>query len=125
MAADAPAVAGSSGDLEKRIQATKERCECGQGGTALSHADLKHGSEAATVRQYLDNGNRIEVWWNPSNAHRIELCQVDKDLYGLRVLKNVDGKWEEITDFLKSKMSNLSQVEQYLTNSGATKIWVK
>jgi len=94
-------------------------------GTALSHADLKHGSEAATVRQYLDNGNRIEVWWNPSNAHRIELCQVDKDLYGLRVLKNVDGKWEEITAFLKSKMSNLSQVEQYLTNSGATKIWVK
>ena len=94
-------------------------------GLAITHADVKHGSEAATVRQCLDNGNRIEVWWNPSNAHRIELCKVDDSLYGLRVLKNVNGKWEEITAFLKSKMSNLSQVEQYLTNSGAEKIWMK
>lgn len=94
-------------------------------GTALSHATERHGTDAQSVRDCIEQQGYMQVWWNADNEHRIEVCQVDEHTWGLRVLKRISGKWQEITAFVRHQATTIEEVDQYLTNSGANMTWTR
>jgi len=87
-----------------------------------SHA-AKHGeSVAEQVRHCLHNDGPVQVWRRGSNRY-LHLCDLGDGRYGLQVIDRTRNGYDEITAFIKDKMCRLSQVEGYLQNSGAVRIW--
>ena len=91
-------------------------------GLTMSHAITKHGEDAQRVNDCMDNQGPLQEWHNIANNHTIYICEVEPGVYGLDILANINGRWERITSFIKSKMTRLDQVENYLRNSGAIRI---
>lgn len=81
---------------------------------SISHAEARHGSEAAVVRNCLQNNGPVLNWGNPFTGRRALVCQIGPELFGLQI---IEGQ-QEITAYLKSKMTRLDQVMTYLRNTG-------
>jgi hypothetical protein len=91
-------------------------------GVTMSHAITKHGDNAIRVSDCMDNQGPIQEWYNAANNHTIYICQVAPTVFGIDVLAQIEGRWERVTSFIKEKFTRIEQVENYLRNSGATRI---
>jgi hypothetical protein len=80
------------------------------------HADLKHGGEAQIVRDCLNQVGPTLKMYNPSSHRNALVCQIDTNLFGVRILD--EKEVNEVTAFVKNKFHNLEQVIQYLINGG-------
>jgi hypothetical protein len=81
------------------------------------HATARHGQDADLVRQCMEDQGPTAIWVMPDG--RVEnVCKLADGRWGIMV---TDG-FHEVTSFIKSKMTRLSQVEQYLRNMGAMRV---
>lgn len=87
-------------------------------GGAISHAIERHGADAVSVKNCLNQNGPAQVWYQPTNQRWANICQVG-DLFGMQI---TNGIGDEITAFIKNKMRRLDQVEQYLTNRGYVRV---
>ena len=85
---------------------------------AASHGQAKHGDSATAVRNCLSDKGALQIWVNPTTGRRVQICEVAPQTFGLQILEEKDGTWQEVTTFIKSKMTRLDQVLQYLRNCG-------
>ena len=83
---------------------------------ATSHAIANHAADAASVHDCLTESGTAEVWFNPTTGRFIELCQLDPESWGLRVVEEVRGVFQEITAFIEK--GGYEAVERYLLNRG-------
>ena len=86
------------------------------------HAVTKHGNDARQVRECLDQGWELQLWYNPDLDRYIRVCMIQDGRFGLQVVESISGKYREITSFVKNKLRTIQQVEKYLTNGGANKL---
>lgn len=91
-------------------------------GYALSHAVERHPGEAEQVRECLDNKGVFQIWMNPETGRVANVCQIDPTTFGIQIVKQFEGRWEELTGFIKTKMKCIDQVAQYLRNTGYLKL---
>ena len=89
---------------------------------AQSHGEVKHGSHAEQIRDCIQRNGFLQEWYNPLTNRRARVCQLKPTLFGLQIVQERGGVWQEVTSFLKSKLTRLEQVEQYLRNTGYEKI---
>ena len=87
-----------------------------------SHAVERHGEAALTVRECLSKNGAMQVWYNHDTGRLANVCKMADKKFGIQILKEGEGVWEEITSFCKEKMTRIDQIEQYLRNTGYTKI---
>lgn len=88
-----------------------------------SHADEKHPEEAKRVRDCLMNKGMHSLWTEPNRGTFLQICQVGDSQWGVRVCKSEQCTIDdEITAFIKNKMSRWDQVLNYLKNNGAIRI---
>lgn len=80
---------------------------------AISHADMRHGSEAETARQCAQRPEWM--FFNPETGRTALVCMTSEGKYGVYV---VDELGKEVTAFLKNKMSRIEQVAKSLQNVG-------
>lgn len=95
--------------------------------TDISHSEERHPGDQALKDKCLNGGgNPVMGMFNPDTKHCIEIIEtadgngVKKWL--VRVVKQVDGMYQEITAFT-DEWASLSQVEQYLVNGGYMYLW--
>ena len=81
-----------------------------------SHSIIKHGSDALIVRSCLNNFGGIHMFYNPKTNRMAEICFLENGKYGIQITEEEN----EITSFIKNRMSTLKQIMQYLENSGYT-----
>ena len=80
---------------------------------AISHANIRHGSEANLARTCVERPEHL--FFNPSTGRTAFVCVVIDGRFGVAV---VDELGNEVTAFVKNKMKTFKQVEQYLKNCG-------
>ena len=86
--------------------------------TNISHAESKHPGELDCMQK----GDVFQVWENPFSKHCAEIYRIDENIYGVRIIAKIKGRFEEITAFIDDA-ENLTQVEEYLIRGGYTEIW--
>jgi hypothetical protein len=82
-----------------------------------NHADLKHGLEAQEVRDCLDNFGPLHIFFKPETQRFAEICLISNFRFGIRI---TEENGDEVTAFVKNKMSSLKQIGRYLENCGYT-----
>lgn len=87
-------------------------------GLSVSHGFERHGQYAIAVRNCISNGGTIQRWHNPETGRIARICQLEETVFGIQIIEKIDGKWQEITAFVKRKMTRLCQVEKYMQNTG-------
>ena len=80
-----------------------------------THADIRHGGEAQLVRDCLNNVGPTMTLHNPITHRSAEICKIDFNLWGVYIQEE---NGDEVTSFVKNKMTRLDQVLQYLSNRG-------
>jgi hypothetical protein len=87
------------------------------------HATAKHGDDADAVRQCLRDYDPLQVWVKMTDGRMFQVCQLQDGRFGIQIC---DGT-HECTSFIfrasKGLRVKLSQVEQYLRNIGAERIY--
>jgi len=91
---------------------------------ASAHAQEKHGRTAVEqVRNCLSDKGAMQIWQNPDTGRYAFVCKIQPNLFGIQIaIPDADGVWQEITAFIKRKMSRIEQVEKYLENAGYVKV---
>lgn len=87
-------------------------------GYAISHAVERHPGDAEQVRNCLNDKGTLQVWMNPETGRVANVCQIDPTLFGIQIIQKAQDGWDELTAFVKHKMSRCDQVMQYLRNTG-------
>jgi hypothetical protein len=82
-----------------------------------NHADLKHGLEAQEVRDCLDKFGPLHIFFKPETQRFAEICLISNYKFGIRI---TEENGDEVTAFIKNRMSTLKQVGKYLENCGYT-----
>jgi hypothetical protein len=85
---------------------------------SLSHGVAKHGDSAVQVRNCLNDKGAMQEWVNPQTGRRALVCQVGPHTFGMQIIEEREGIWREVTSFIKSKMTRIDQVMNYLRNAG-------
>lgn len=81
------------------------------------HDIERHGADAVIIDDCLNSVGHLQIWQNKTNGRIARICEVDKNLFGIRI--DADQTWtHKITAFIKEKLKSLWQVERYLQNSG-------
>ena len=89
-----------------------------------SHATCRHMDDAEWVRFQLEQGHDIEFWRIEGTDKGYLVCTDLKGKFGIQaIIQRAENGWQEITSFIKNKMTKLADVERYLRNSGAKRIW--
>ena len=87
-----------------------------------SHAEERHPVEAVAVRQCLVEKGMHSLW-KEANGRFIQVCEIESGKWGMRVCESEQCTIaDEITAFIKNKMSRWDQVMQYLQNHGAIRV---
>ena len=88
--------------------------------TNTSHAEANHGSEALAIRECLDlDGADAEYQHKDSGNKRVQVCIMPNGDFGLWFFKiGSKGDWHEVTAFIKNSVTNWSELEAYLSNTG-------
>jgi hypothetical protein len=84
-----------------------------------THAVAKHGTGAEAVRRCMNDTGPIETWVSMKTGRQYHVCKIDQTTFGIMI---TDGT-REVTAFIKEKLTRLSQVQQWLRNCGAEKIY--
>ena len=85
---------------------------------ANSHGPERHPGDAEQVRECLNKNGVLQLWANPTTGRRAQICQIGPTLFGVQIIQKAGDKWDELTAFLKPKMSRIEQVMQYMRNTG-------
>ena len=86
-----------------------------------NHSLEKHGIETVESIQFcLTKNGELQLW--QKNNRFARLCQVNENLYGIEIIEKKGNIFEHVTAFFKDKMRTLSQVENYLSNTGYVRI---
>ena len=85
------------------------------------HARLAHGSEADAVDQCFNDNGTLQTWQLGDKYYQV--CDMGIG-YGIRVvIRTVDNQFREMTSFIRKThgkpVTNILDVEKYLTNLGA------
>ena len=83
-----------------------------------THAVARHGTEADQVRECMDRNGPIQRWAYPDNNRIVSVCQMPDGKFGIQVTERA----KEVTSFIKNRVRDIRQVEQYLVNRGAYRI---
>lgn len=87
---------------------------------SVSHAEVRHGTEAEAAQRCLDRHGPAQTWSKPSMNRMANVCFEGKDFY-IQILEKRDGTWYEITKFLRTQAKSLGDVGQYLKSNGYVK----
>ena len=82
-----------------------------------NHADEKHGSEAQEVRDCIDNIGPLHSFFNPNTGRFADVCLISNYRFGIKITEETG---EEVTAFIKNKMTTIKQVLRYIENCGYT-----
>jgi len=75
------------------------------------------------LRNCLSDQGAMQIWQNPDTGRYAFVCKIQPNLFGIQIaIPDADGVWQEITAFIKRKMSRIEQVEKYLENAGYVKV---
>ncbi len=86
-------------------------------GITISHAVLKHGNDAITVRNCIDNGNPTSLY-QASKSKFFQICMIDPTTFGIRVIKKTGGnRYEEVTAYIKNTLKSFDDVLQYVKDN--------
>ncbi len=86
-----------------------------------NHAIEKHGLDTVMNVQYcLNQKGELQLWQKDNRFAR--LCELGNNLYGIEIVEKNGNVFEHITAFIKEKLHSLSQVENYLSNTGYIRI---
>lgn len=89
----------------------------------MMHANQSHPDDAEWVRNCLNRNGTLQLWQITNTNKFYRVCS-DGEKFGIQaVIQEGENGWREITSFIKNKMHVLEDVERYLRNSGATRIW--
>ncbi len=100
------------GEIAAQINAARGAAQISQPPVA-AHADQRHGSEAEIARQC---GERPDwVFFNAASGRTAFGCWTDIGKLGVYI---IERGGEEVTAFLKNKMSRVEQLIQYMRNTG-------
>jgi len=88
-----------------------------------THAEVKHGFEdAQMIRSCVqDEANILEVWRDPCTQRQQIVCKPDAR-YAIMIVEAIGNTLQEVTCFIKQKMPELRQVENYLKNRGSVRL---
>jgi len=88
-----------------------------------NHAELKHGFEdTQLIRACVqDDANILQVWFDPCTRRQQIICKPD-DRYAIMIVEAIGNTLQEVTCFIKQKMPELRQVENYLKNRGSVRL---
>lgn len=78
-----------------------------------SHAVMRHGLDAMKASE-CNASNYSMRFYNPQTKRTAFVCQID-DFFGVHILEET---MEEVTAFIKNKMTKASQVLKYMQNAG-------
>jgi hypothetical protein len=92
-------------------------------GLTYSHGTTRHGNDAATVRQCLNDNGHLQLWANDDMDHRARVCEVSPGVFGLQIVKLIAGKWEEITAYIPRQAVGLEGIGKYLAEIGYKIVW--
>ena len=81
-----------------------------------THANDRHGFDADKARNCLTDPEKT-IFYNPDTNRYGVACFTDGD-WAVIILDKIGRNFEEVTSFLKEKMSRLDQVAKYLSNRG-------
>lgn len=79
-----------------------------------THAIERHGEDALAVRECVERGGGIELWYNPETMRQAEVCLMPDGKFGVQVSRFN----REVTSFVKDKLQRIDQVHVYLRNRG-------
>ena len=80
-----------------------------------NHAVNKHGIKAVTVIECYRKDGAIQVWKNIDTNRTAKICMVSNEKIGV-IIEEENG--DPVTAFVKEKLKNISQVNNYLLNCG-------
>lgn len=90
-----------------------------------SHAAERHADDMALYNKCNDGGNAVMMLVDPDNDHCVEVLEASvdgKERWLVRVVKQVNGRWREITAF-SDEWATVCEVEEYLVNGGYMYVW--
>jgi len=97
--------------------------------TTISHASSRHGDDQSLYKKCMGDGNTLMGFINPDNNHCVEVMSSEVTEGGnrverfiVRVVKNINGKYYEITAF-SDEWATFAEVEEYLINGGYMQMW--
>ena len=96
-------------------------------GTEISHASTKHADDMDLYNKCTGEGGQAVMGFvNPDTNHCVEILEAEVEgvkKWIVRVVKDVDGKWQELTAF-SDNWGSVAEVEKYLVeNSGYMYMW--
>jgi hypothetical protein len=103
--------------------ADKETWEENMDGLTLNgHPEVKHADYIEAIRKCFQNRSTWEgliVLLNPDTKRIARICYLtDLGRFGIQIIEKVGDDWQEVTGFVKHKMTKLTQVLKYLYNRG-------
>lgn len=84
----------------------------------IAHAIEKHGVDGLNAYNCSIGSDNLLQHWQKPDGRDVYVCDVNGK-FGIVVEENGNP----ITAFIKDKFARLEQVERYLINSGAQKLW--
>ena len=117
--------ANSAAEIATAIQNTYGDAQAVEAGMDVAdkyfagiHADEKHPLESRIVRDCIAK-NGVHSIWKQANGRILQLCQVSDTQWGVRICETgLCTEDDEVTAFLKDKMTRFEQVAKYLENKG-------
>jgi hypothetical protein len=94
-------------------------------GLSISHAEARHGSDALTVRNCLENNGPDLIFDNPTRGTKMVVCYLDDNHYGIQIIRKVNGKWEEVTAFIRRNAKSWDDLLDWAEGTGAHLRWLK
>ena len=95
----------------------------------ISHAAEKHGEDMPLYEKCNSGNNAIMGFVNPFSTHCVEVLEAEVEEGGrtmkqwlVRVVKQANGKWCEITAF-SDEWASVAEVEDYLIRQGYMYMW--
>lgn len=95
----------------------------------VSHAATKHADDTDIYQKCMQDGNTIMGFIDPTNNHCVEVMETSVEEGGhsvkqwlVRVVKQVEGRWCEITAF-SDEWEAVNEVEDYLIRQGYMYMW--
>ena len=80
-----------------------------------NHAVTKHGIKAVTVMECYNKDGAIQIWKNIDTNRTAKICMISNEKFGV-IIEEDSG--DMVTAFVKEKLKNISQVNNYLSNCG-------
>lgn len=93
-------------------------------GYAYDHA-AKHGPDALRAQECFDRLGHNAVYFNPGRDNWLYICQDEGGNIFIRVVKLINGKLEQLTQYRKAGYRSMADLDELLTDAGDVLSWVR